>query len=76
MKKAICHTRTRVLQEEIRCLQRAFNVQFAKLHTLKQQELERINEKGKRIEAIQKVSPSRRGRRIEAILWMTPSNAF
>jgi len=41
------------LQEEIRCLQREFNSQFARLRTLKQQELERLNDKGKRIETIQ-----------------------
>ncbi|KAF5836201.1 hypothetical protein DUNSADRAFT_6267 [Dunaliella salina] len=44
---------TILLQEEIRCLQREFNSQFARLRTLKHQELERLNDKGKRIETIQ-----------------------
>jgi hypothetical protein len=51
----LMHAFLTTLQEEIRCLQQEFNTQFAKLRQLKHQELERLNDKCKRVEAIQKV---------------------
>ena len=43
------------MQEEVRCLQREFNLEFSKLLAAKRKDLERLDDKCKRVEAIQKV---------------------